>query len=34
MGIYKVAVYAFDTFEPIQDFFTHVESGCIKDILG
>jgi hypothetical protein len=29
-----VAAYAFDTFEPIQDFFTHVVSGDIKDSFG
>ena len=34
MGIQKVAVNAFDTFESIQDIFTHVVSGDIEDRPG
>jgi hypothetical protein len=33
IGILKVAVNKLDTFKPIQDFFTYVESGYVEDNL-
>ena len=33
-GANKVAVNAFDTFKPIQDFFTDIESGYFENSLG